>query len=78
MWLLIWLMIAVYVYLCDIGCTRICNCHGCQLFHFTSMMGGASLVIVDIDLSSWTLLLVIDSLGSFMLLSSAESVSSVA
>jgi len=42
------------------------------------MMGGASLVIVDIDLSSWALLLVIDSLGSFMLLSSAESVSSVA
>ena len=30
------------------------------------MMGGASLVIVDIDLSSWTLLLVIDSLESFM------------
>ena len=29
-------------------------------------MGGASLVIVDIDLSSRTLLLVIDSLKSFM------------
>ncbi len=54
----------VYVQLCDIGCTRICNCR--QLFRFTSMMGGASLVNVDIDLSSWTLLLVIDSLESFM------------
>ena len=29
-------------------------------------MGGASLFIGDIDLSSWTLLLVIDSLESFM------------
>ena len=30
------------------------------------MMGRASLVFVDIDLFSWTLLLVIDSLGSFV------------
>jgi len=57
-------MIAVCMYNCVVCVVYDCSC--CQRLCFTSIMGGTSLVIVDADLSSLTLLLVIDSLESFM------------
>ena len=45
-----------------------CNCQWWQRLLFISIMGGTSLVIVDADLSSWTLVLFINSWKSFMVL----------
>ena len=44
------------------------DCNWRQRLLFICIMGGTSLVIVDADLSSWTLVLFINSLESFMVL----------